>query len=1181
MRHNDGHYEETYAHVNIHVNRPDDLELYISKELNHYQTSVEDYQKDDTQSRTETSERLQKAASNIAETGNITISRLYLDHVHKDRSLDVVEKTNDRLPRNIIALFDAEIACIQRQPKHQSDIALMTIAAVAEKDGGITIKALEEQMRDAIGRLPHIASNPPRSLEDVLRYANGCIAEIDSDDRRVCTYNQLFAIYVRERYNETLFWAKSQLNLHRPSRSLTFGTNLTSKAFVASPPTMEHSFVTNSPRAAGLSRGSTAEYFDRSFDSSDVGVSPKHLESSKQSPSIFSSDPGIKMFGAPSRSHTMQVATTRRKGFRNNTFDIPEMPAPSERTRPQPKRSVTRPASGLCSYCEEVVLGSGALSGTYQRPFGQIKLALAKRCIFCSVLHKDYLKMPMQLRERFRGTACPLFHWTIRSTAKSRASTNSIVVSFQTQGLALATVEENQKDTIAKDSDASEQKLQIPASRQRFHLIAEDDLGTMPDKDDIGPTTDLSSNAGKQVSAWISACDRTHVNCTNVTKSTWVPKRLLDLQFGDLSSVRLVNTSDEGILSPYATLSHCWGPKTKENDFITTQGETEKLYMTKGIKVSTLSTNFQQAISVARFIGIRYIWIDSLCIIQGPASDFHTEGQFMHKVYRHSYCNIAAADSKDSLGGLFRGRDPADILPGSYQGDGSNAAFGTKTWRIVPENLWEAKLLGSSIYTRGWVFQERMLAPRVLHFTHSQIFWDCGTLSACEGLPNGLPLPLDDSASTDRHWRGRLQTSSSLAHVPLSGANDDSLEGFWSSAVLNYTRCDLTNQSDKSVAIWSIAKLIRDAWDDDYGAGHWGVALEEQLAWRVADIRTSKRDVTLQWKQPSWSWTSVQGTIVLPERMVSKLCYRVKGPDGHAIAFETEGHTRPTTEREHSNSTRIDVELGWKEWQKKTRTRSSPQIGRSTGQQRSESLPVSQTTSEDPTPGVKQNSVPTPDPRDLEPKLASKSIAVHAPIYSGLLHQDTASGEFRISAGHDTDSSHTEHDAMLDAWLDEAPNDLDTFPHAIQFLILTITEHSTVVAPSGLGIEMYDYDSDNGPDMPMHITYSGTGLLLIRPEEYLRRGDFHTRAGAAKLKLEQFLIEHSPIAKGSDAEWKAKGMQDDISALEGVIAQLQRHVGTEEENRHFRRMGVLRFENWNEDMYHVVMGRPSTEFWLD
>jgi hypothetical protein len=77
----------------------------------------------------------------------------------------------------------------------------------------------------------------------------------------------------------------------------------------------------------------------------------------------------------------------------------------------------------------------------------------------------------------------------------------------------------------------------------------------------------------------------------------------------------------------------------------------------------------------------------------------------MHKVYRYSHCNLAAADCVDSHGGFFRSRNPVDILPGRYQGDGSSATFGSAAWRIVPEDLWETELLNSSIYTRGWVFQ--------------------------------------------------------------------------------------------------------------------------------------------------------------------------------------------------------------------------------------------------------------------------------------------------------------------------------------------------------------------------------------------------------------------------------------------------------------------------------------------
>jgi hypothetical protein len=475
-----------------------------------------------------------------------------------------------------------------------------------------------------------------------------------------------------------------------------------------------------------------------------------------------------------------------------------------------------------------------------------------------------------------------------------------------------------------------------------------------------------------------------------------------------------------------------------------------------------------------------------------------------------------------------------------------------------------------------------MLAPRVLHFTHDQIFWDCGTLSACETLPHGLPLPLDDAAATDRHWRGRLQESSSLAHAPLSGANDDSLEGFWSSSVMSYTRCNLTNQGDKSVAIWSIAKLVRDAWNDEYGAGLWGAALEEQLNWRVVDMKASKRDVHLQWKQPSWSWTSVQGPVTLPERMAVKRCFRIKGHDGLPISFKTNEATRPTTERAHSDSHREDIELGWKEWQKKTRTQSSPQVRKDMRAERSQSMPISQALTTKPTTSEpKRKSEVKIDPRDLEPQLETKSIAVQAPCGLGLLQSNPDTGGYTFTINRRVESAGMQSDfaeIMLEAWPDETPKDLGLSPNPVHFLILTITEHSTVVAPA---VDLEEYDSDNDAELPIHTTYSGSGLLLVQSEEYLRRSDFYIEAMQARERLSDYLVKAGPIAPGSGEEWTAKVMQGDIDALDGVIEQVVRHKGTQEENRHFRRTGVLEFRDWNEEMYREVVEHGVADIWLD
>ena len=371
------------------------------------------------------------------------------------------------------------------------------------------------------------------------------------------------------------------------------------------------------------------------------------------------------------------------------------------------------------------MLRSGKMSGTYERYYSSINPLMAKKCMFCTVLYKCFLEMSDAARQVLHDDDSPFFHWTIRTTAKSRESKNSIVISFHPNPRSrneenrfarnhgnVATSERETNGflrTIVADDPKFERSTTGPATSTpwRFHLVSDDDLGRVPNQDDMGLTTDPSNKAvGLQITKWIDNCNRNHPKCIKAADTSWVPTRLLDLQFGDGTYIRLIKTREEGTKGPYVTLSHCWGPPKDGNRFLTTQGEMEHVYRTKGIKIADLkSTNFEQAISLARHIGIRFIWIDSLCIIQGAMSDFHTEGQLMHKVYRNSYCNFAAADSVDSRGGLFRRRGPLDVLPGMYKGDGSSAIFGAITWRIVPDDLWESQLLDTSIYTRGWVFQ--------------------------------------------------------------------------------------------------------------------------------------------------------------------------------------------------------------------------------------------------------------------------------------------------------------------------------------------------------------------------------------------------------------------------------------------------------------------------------------------
>jgi hypothetical protein len=270
----------------------------------------------------------------------------------------------------------------------------------------------------------------------------------------------------------------------------------------------------------------------------------------------------------------------------------------------------------------------------------------------------------------------------------------------------------------------------------------------------------------------------------------------------------------------------------------------------------------------------------------------------MHSVYRHSFLNVAAAASKNGGGGLYYCRVPQQIVSPSFR-VAESRLLGDESWRIFPSDMWDSQLLHETLYTRGWVFQERMLSPRLVHFGSKQIFWDCATKSACEILPHSLPEPLDAISATERHWRERLQLSSIVRDGhDLIGEADDSVETLWRMAVKNYTSCSLTKSKDKLIACWSIAKLVRDMLDNNiYAAGMWSVNLHKQLAWKVLDYTKAKRmEFGEGIEVPSWSWASIdekekkQGCpIWLPHRLGStndQNRFSITGHDGSHIAFK-------------------------------------------------------------------------------------------------------------------------------------------------------------------------------------------------------------------------------------------------------------------------------------------------------
>jgi hypothetical protein len=226
----------------------------------------------------------------------------------------------------------------------------------------------------------------------------------------------------------------------------------------------------------------------------------------------------------------------------------------------------------------------------------------------------------------------------------------------------------------------------------------------------------------KLLREWLRVCDKDH-DCSPES-NTPLPTRVLDV--GNQQNPELLRLYfTKGARGKYIALSHCWG-KLKENEkFCTYRHNITALR--QGIDFNKLPKNFQDAITVTRGLGERFLWIDSLCIIQEDKDDWDKESKRMEMVFGSAYCTIAASSAKSSLQGFLNPRLPKQC---ASVPNASNASL------YFCENIdnFHRDVEEGELSKRGWVFQERALSRRTIHFTKEQTYWECGDGVRCESL---------------------------------------------------------------------------------------------------------------------------------------------------------------------------------------------------------------------------------------------------------------------------------------------------------------------------------------------------------------------------------------------------------------------------------------------------------------
>lgn len=219
---------------------------------------------------------------------------------------------------------------------------------------------------------------------------------------------------------------------------------------------------------------------------------------------------------------------------------------------------------------------------------------------------------------------------------------------------------------------------------------------------------------------WLRDCDENHTNCKS-QKLYSLPTRLIDVGSKDHPVLKLYETQPRDRIK-YFALSHPWGSPPH---FCTSPENYER--HRQSINPKELPATFQNAVTVTRELNLQYLWIDSICIIQGPEGDFTREAKRMEDVFSQAYCVLAATSATGQDDGFLKHREGRKYL--TVQPNGRTPLYICE----VIDNF-DQHVLKSRLNQRGWVLQERALARRTIFFTNKQTYWECGCGVRCETL---------------------------------------------------------------------------------------------------------------------------------------------------------------------------------------------------------------------------------------------------------------------------------------------------------------------------------------------------------------------------------------------------------------------------------------------------------------
>ena len=417
-----------------------------------------------------------------------------------------------------------------------------------------------------------------------------------------------------------------------------------------------------------------------------------------------------------------------------------------------------------------------------------------------------------------------------------------------------------------------------------FLKTVRDDLRTDPAavRRDFPPTRYIASNTGHQdvlrlARQWLDKCKGGH-KCEQpslLRESSYYPSRLIKVGRNDQDPQLVLRENNNNLHGPYAALSHCWGGVI---DFLMLNADLVDKFR-QSIPFESLPASFQDAIVACRHLGIQYIWIDSLCILQrgrGAREDWLAHANEMHRIYANCELNLAIDAASNPHGGAFRSRDTQHLQdcvawtpyhspkapklwnPDEVSDDSSDDELAPAEQQPATAQMNRCTIFNKDDFSfsraslplnkRAWVLQEKLMSPRTLHFQADRIFWECDektTLS--EYMPDGM-------AGEKQGFDCMHQSAYSIKEP----GRQEQRFGFFD-YVSQFAERQLSHaDQDKLVAFSAIARTCATWAGAPYCAGIFRQAMPWGLVWRASPQAPSKRPA---YRAPSWSWASVDARV--------------------------------------------------------------------------------------------------------------------------------------------------------------------------------------------------------------------------------------------------------------------------------------------------------------------------------